>query len=201
MKHHLKHFGSDRSEEWGKFAGRKHKFGHGGQGHHGHGGPGHHGHKGHGFGWKKHWWSAAFQEALTTYDKNDVLTNLDVQHFKPREISVNITEDNNVLVEAKYEEKEDEHGQISRHFVRRYPLPENCDKDRVESRLSSDGVLTIIAPKVDEEQRGRKRVPIIMTGRPAAQPEGRKELESDDNQQPGPRTETETEDDEMIILN
>lgn len=71
---------------------------------------------------------------------------LDVQQFSPDEISVK-TVDNQVVVEAKHEEKQDEHGYISRHFIRRYVLPPSHDLVNVASTLSSDGVLTITAPK------------------------------------------------------
>lgn len=69
-----------------------------------------------------------------------------MQQFSPDEISVK-TVDNHVVVEAKHEEKQDEHGYISRHFVRRYVLPPSHDLVNITSTLSSDGVLTITAPK------------------------------------------------------
>lgn len=53
-------------------------------------------------------------------DKFQVI--LDVQQFKPDEITVK-TSDKYIVVEGKHEEKQDEHGYISRHFVRRYMLP------------------------------------------------------------------------------
>lgn len=71
---------------------------------------------------------------------------LDVQQFSPEEITVK-TRDNCVIVEAKHEERQDEHGFIQRHFVRRYVLPSTHDVMNVTSSLSSDGVLTITAPQ------------------------------------------------------
>lgn len=47
---------------------------------------------------------------------------LDVQQFKPNEISVKTT-DKEITVEGKHEEQTDEHGQVYRHFIRRYALP------------------------------------------------------------------------------
>lgn len=47
---------------------------------------------------------------------------LDVQQFTPNEITVKVT-DKYVLVEGKHEEKQDEHGYVSRQFSRRYMLP------------------------------------------------------------------------------
>jgi crystallin alpha B len=71
---------------------------------------------------------------------------LDVQQFAPSEITVK-TLDNTVIVEGKHEEKQDEHGFVSRHFVRRYILPKDIEVNNVVSSLSSDGVLTVTAPK------------------------------------------------------
>lgn len=78
--------------------------------------------------------------------RSDPQVILDVQQFSPDEITVK-TVDNHVTVEAKHEEKQDEHGYVSRHFVRRYVLPSSHDLVNVTSTLSSDGVLTITAPK------------------------------------------------------
>lgn len=71
---------------------------------------------------------------------------LDVQQFSPNEITVRVIE-NAVVVEGKHDEKMDEHGYISRHFVRKYVLPKDAVLSDVTSALSSDGVLTITAPK------------------------------------------------------
>ncbi|KAL0117107.1 hypothetical protein PUN28_010147 [Cardiocondyla obscurior] len=95
---------------------------------------------------------------------------LDVQQFSPDEISVK-TVDNHVVVEAKHEEKQDEHGYISRHFVRRYVLPPTHDLANITSTLSSDGVLTITAPKKNVTPAGTERViDVVRTGVPAARP-------------------------------
>lgn len=52
-----------------------------------------------------------------------------------------------VVVEAEHEERLDEHGYISRRFKRRYVLPEDVEVDLFTSSLSSDGILTLFAPK------------------------------------------------------
>lgn len=70
---------------------------------------------------------------------------VDVQHFQPNEISVK-TEDKFVIVHAKHEDKQDDHGYIQREFTRRYQLPEGFKPENVNSTLSSDGVLVIKAP-------------------------------------------------------
>ncbi|XP_012253746.2 protein lethal(2)essential for life-like isoform X2 [Athalia rosae] len=104
-------------------------------------------------------------------DKDKFQVILDVQQFAPEEITVK-TIDNNVIVEAKHEEKQDEHGYISRHFVRRYLLPSTHKVSDVTSSLSSDGVLTITAPKKSLTAPGTERVVnIIKTGLPAVKAE------------------------------
>lgn len=89
---------------------------------------------------------------------------LDVQHFEPKEIEVK-TENNTIIVHAKHEEKEDEHGYISREFTRRYQLPEGYQAENVVSTLSSDGVLMIKAPKPTEAGEGKvHHIQIQQTG-------------------------------------
>ncbi|XP_055604533.1 protein lethal(2)essential for life-like [Uranotaenia lowii] len=96
--------------------------------------------------------------------KDKWLINLDVQQFSPEELTVK-TVDNAIIVEGKHEEKQDEHGYISRHFVRRYVLPKDLDPKAVVSSLSSDGVLTVTAPKKpqlqDSAAQQQREVPIV----------------------------------------
>nr|CAD7199475.1 unnamed protein product [Timema douglasi] len=97
---------------------------------------------------------------------NEDLVNLDVQQFKPEEIKVK-TVDNYIVVEGKHEERKDEHGFISREFQRRYLLPEGVDPQAVTSTLSSDGILSIAAPKVVPAVGNERAVPITHTNAPA----------------------------------
>ncbi|CAK1595470.1 unnamed protein product [Parnassius mnemosyne] len=97
-------------------------------------------------------------------DKDKFQVNLDVQHFAPEEITVK-TADGFIVIEGKHEEKKDEHGYISRQFVRRYALPEGCRPETVESKLSSDGVLTVVAPRQQQAAlKDERAVPIQQTG-------------------------------------
>jgi crystallin alpha B len=104
------------------------------------------------------------QPASAVVDKDKFQATLDVQHFRPEELTVKVA-DGVVTVEGKHEEKQDEQGFISRHFVRRYVLPEDHDINKVESKLSSDGVLTITAPKICA-QEGCRSIPVIRTNHP-----------------------------------
>ncbi|KAJ8958814.1 hypothetical protein NQ318_019574 [Aromia moschata] len=111
--------------------------------------------------------------STVTFDKDKFQAHLDVQQFKPEEITVKVTGENTLTIEGKHEEKEDEHGHIYRHFVRKYVLPKNCDMSRVESKISTDGVLMITAPRQDEKEVEHKTVPITQTGGAGKSGEGR----------------------------
>ncbi|EEB10971.1 protein lethal, putative [Pediculus humanus corporis] len=102
-----------------------------------------------------------------TSNENEFKINLDVQQFPPECLNVKVV-DNSVIVEGKHEERADEHGYISRQFTRRYVLPDNVDPSTVVSNLSSDGVLTVAAPKKIAPAPANERVvPIVHTQQPA----------------------------------
>ncbi|KAA1414348.1 Hsp20 family protein [Nocardioides humilatus] len=115
--------------------------------------------------------SLARQESSSTINltKEKFEVILDVQQFTPDEITVKAS-NNTVVVEGKHEEKQDEHGFISRQFTRRYILPTGYEVNDLVSTLSSDGVLTVTAPKRPPPNAGERIVPITKTG-PAKQPE------------------------------
>ncbi|KAL7303724.1 hypothetical protein TKK_0003857 [Trichogramma kaykai] len=119
-------------------------------------------------------------------DKDQFKVTLDVQQFSPEEINVKVV-DNHVIVDAKHEEKKDEHGWISRQFTRKYMIPNQCEVDQVESRLSSDGVLTITAPtKKALENNKEKVIKVQYTGQPAIKEQeahSSKEPQAEDNAQ------------------
>lgn len=86
---------------------------------------------------------------------------IDVQQFSPDEIVVK-TVDKSIVVEGKHQEqKRDEQGYIARQFVRRYILPESHDMSQVTSSLSSDGILTVQAPKLVGSISESEKVPVI----------------------------------------
>ncbi|XP_031836307.1 protein lethal(2)essential for life [Nomia melanderi] len=101
-------------------------------------------------------------------DKNKFEVTLDVSQFVANEVNVKVV-DQNVIVEAKHDEKEDEHGWVSRRFVRKYIVPSQCDIDRVESRLSNDGILSITVPRKEplKPESSEKIIKIQYTGKPA----------------------------------
>lgn len=96
-------------------------------------------------------------------DKDIFQLSLDVQQFSPEELTVKSLDKNFIVVEGKQEEREDEHGYISRHFIRKYKLPEEFNSMSIQSNLSSDGLLTVTAIK-KEVKSDEKEIPIKLTG-------------------------------------
>ncbi|XP_062543265.1 protein lethal(2)essential for life-like [Armigeres subalbatus] len=97
-------------------------------------------------------------------DKDKFQINLDVQQFAPNEVSVKLS-GNNIIIEGKHEEKQDDHGYISRHFIRRYNIPPGHDSNHIKPTISSDGILTISAPKkAIMSSNGGESIPIVQTG-------------------------------------
>ncbi|XP_050522054.1 alpha-crystallin A chain-like [Daktulosphaira vitifoliae] len=100
-------------------------------------------------------------------DHKNFKVNLDVQQFKPEEVSVKVDNNGYIVVQGEHEERSDEHGFVSRQFTRRYKMPENVDPNTVMSQLSSDGVLSIMAPKKTSDKSGERPVPIVHTNQPS----------------------------------
>lgn len=71
----------------------------------------------------------------------------------------------NIVIEGKHGEKEYGHSLISRHFVRKYVLPEGYKPEEVISSQSLDGVLSVMAPRQKPTaEEGERIVPIERTG-------------------------------------
>nr|ADX36150.1 heat shock protein 23 [Delia antiqua] len=124
---------------------------------------------------------------LATVGKDGFQVCMDVQQFKPSELNVKVI-DNCVIVEGKHEEREDDHGFITRHFVRRYALPKGYDSNKVQSTLSSDGVLTVSVPKpqIEDKSSNERQIQIQQVG-PAhlnVKENPKEEKESDKEQPP-----------------
>uniref|UniRef100_A0A1B6LKJ3 SHSP domain-containing protein n=1 Tax=Graphocephala atropunctata TaxID=36148 RepID=A0A1B6LKJ3_9HEMI len=98
--------------------------------------------------------------------KDNFKISLDVQQFKPNELSVKIVDDF-LVVEGKHGEQTDEYGLVSRQFTRRYRLPPDVDVQALQCSLSSDGVLQIDAPKKPPVLGSERIVPIIATRKPS----------------------------------
>lgn len=114
--------------------------------------------------------SLRFEDSGATIsdDSNQFKVNLDVQQFKPSEINVKVVDDY-LVVDGKHEEKRDKHGFISRQFTRRYKLPDNIIQENISSSISSDGILSISAPKKSQAigNGNERQIPIVQTNTPA----------------------------------
>ncbi|CAG5136226.1 unnamed protein product [Candidula unifasciata] len=84
---------------------------------------------------------------------------LDLHHFRPEE--VNITSDNvKIVINAKHEEKEDNHGFVTREMTRIYKLPPDVDAKSVTSTMNGQGVLTIRVAKRAPEAPKEIQIPV-----------------------------------------
>ncbi|XP_072283474.1 heat shock protein beta-6 [Pyxicephalus adspersus] len=92
-------------------------------------------------------------------DKDQFSVLLDVKHFSPEELTVKVVGDC-VEVHAKHEERQDEHGFISREFHRRYKIPSSVNPASITSALASDGLLSIQAPVVEAGKAEERSIPI-----------------------------------------
>lgn len=108
--------------------------------------------------------ASGISEVISEKDKFKVMLN--VKQFSPEEITVK-TVDNAIVIHGKHEEKQDEHGFVSREFNRRYMLPEGVNPEKVTSSLSPDGVLTISAPRQKKDVPQNERV-VPITLQPSA---------------------------------
>jgi len=124
----------------------------------------------------------------STIGKDGFQVCLDVQQFAPNEISVK-TVDNSIIVEAKHEERQDEHGYVSRQFARRYTLPEGFNIKDVVTQLSSDGILTIKAPPEPKalEKENVRVLQIQQTGPARLNTANKEAMDVDQVQQNGPK--------------
>uniref|UniRef100_A0A2P2I3V4 Alpha-crystallin A chain-like n=1 Tax=Hirondellea gigas TaxID=1518452 RepID=A0A2P2I3V4_9CRUS len=92
--------------------------------------------------------------------------SIEVPQFTPEELKVRVSQEGQLLeVEGRHEERADEHGLVSRHFIRKYKLPEDAMIELVSSSLSPDGVLTIETPRKPPQppRTTEREVPIEKT--------------------------------------
>ncbi|KAJ7320613.1 hypothetical protein JRQ81_020124 [Phrynocephalus forsythii] len=105
-------------------------------------------------------------------DRDKFTIFLDVKHFSPEDLSVKVIEDF-VEIHGKHNERQDDHGYISREFHRRYRLPSNVDQSAITCSLSADGMLTFSAPKVQanaDPSHSERPIPVTREEKPASAP-------------------------------
>ncbi|XP_038129920.1 alpha-crystallin B chain-like [Cyprinodon tularosa] len=107
------------------------------------------------FSWNFPWMRPSFMRWLNwpenghsemRMEKDRFVIYLDMKHFAPEELSVNVS-DEFITVLAKHENRQDDLGFVSREFLRKYGVPSGVLVADITSNLSSDGVLTITVPR------------------------------------------------------
>ncbi|KAL4636080.1 retinitis pigmentosa 1-like 1 protein [Arapaima gigas] len=83
--------------------------------------------------------------SLVRSERGRWTVSLDINQFAPEEITIKLKE-GYLEITGKHDERQDEHGFVSRCFIRRYKLPANADLEHITSYLSGDGVLSVEAP-------------------------------------------------------
>jgi HSP20 family molecular chaperone IbpA len=104
-----------------------------------------------------------------TNDPTQFQVKLDVAHFGPSEITVKAVEGNAIEITGNHEEKQDEHGYISRSFTRKYVLPKDVETHKITSSLTPEGMLTVTAPKrtVNALKGGEIVIPVAIEAAPS----------------------------------
>ncbi|XP_039250488.1 body wall muscle protein HR-29-like [Styela clava] len=94
---------------------------------------------------------------------------ISVQDFEPEDLKVKV-QGNDLIVEARKEEKKEEGGMLAhsfRQFRRTFTLPEGVDKKNLTSALSRGGILEIEAPRVApvqvEKQEEKKKIDVTFS--------------------------------------
>lgn len=106
-------------------------------------------------------------ETFVTESDRYVLT-LDVRQFKAEEIQVKVA-DETISVSGKHEEKQDEGNFSYQEYSRKHSLPPGVRASDVKCVLSSDGILTITAPRKEQPalQQSERTIAIKHSGLPA----------------------------------
>merc|ERR1711974_25841 len=102
-------------------------------------------------------------EELKVVEAGDkVEVSLDTAGYKPDELKVTAGR-GLVCVEGKHEER-NQSGEVmvSRQMSRQYHLPASADPAQVSSNLSRDGVFLITIPKIQQQHKLDRNVPITM---------------------------------------
>uniref|UniRef100_A0A452VNW5 Alpha-crystallin A chain n=1 Tax=Ursus maritimus TaxID=29073 RepID=A0A452VNW5_URSMA len=105
-------------------------------------------------------------------DRDKFVIYLDVKHFSPEDLTVKVLEDF-VEIHGKHNERQDDHGYISREFHRRYRLPSNVDQSALSCSLSADGMLTFSGPKVPsgmDAGHSERAIPVSREEKPSSAP-------------------------------
>eukprot|EP00094_Tigriopus_californicus_P005637 TCALIF_05434-PA protein Name:"Similar to HSPB1 Heat shock protein beta-1 (Bos taurus)" AED:0.19 eAED:0.19 QI:68/0/0/1/0/0/2/0/585 len=101
-------------------------------------------------------------KAKVSYDEDKFQVELDVQDYRPEELSIK-TEGDVLVVLAKHETKTETGGSfVSKQFEQRFTLPAGVKPESISSSLSKNGTLTVSAPR----EMGRSDLSGFKSSRP-----------------------------------
>ncbi|GFO22503.1 heat shock protein beta-1 [Plakobranchus ocellatus] len=84
---------------------------------------------------------------------------LDLSHYKPEEVKIK-TDSHKITIQAKHEERQDNHGFVSRQMTRSYKLPNDVDPNSATSSMNSNGTLSIKMSKTALEAPKEVNIPV-----------------------------------------
>ncbi|XP_042889967.1 uncharacterized protein LOC122264926 isoform X2 [Penaeus japonicus] len=91
------------------------------------------------------------QVSIVTSDNTSYKIVLDAQDFMNGDLKVKVVGETEVVVEGRVEKREEGRSSVSSHSFRRcFSLPKHVDMTTITSVMSSDGILTIVASKMEE---------------------------------------------------
>lgn len=108
---------------------------------------------------KQYWIPVRVSGEQVVNDDEEFRITLDISNFSPDEITLK-TKNSRVVVHARHAERADVHGLIEREFKRQYILPKDVDPNEVTSSLSTSGILTLKAPKINKDNDKERIIPI-----------------------------------------
>lgn len=108
---------------------------------------------------KQYWFPVKVSGEKVINNDDEFIIKLDISSFSPDEITLK-TKNSRIVVHAKHDERADEYGLIEREFKRQYILPKDVDPIEVTSSLSSSGILTLKAPKINKDNGKERIIPI-----------------------------------------
>jgi len=86
-------------------------------------------------------------KAKVSYDQNKFMVEFSVKDYTPEELSIK-TEGDVLIVLAKQESKtKGGTSVVSKQFEQRFSLPSGVNPEKISSKLSNEGVLTVSAPR------------------------------------------------------
>ncbi|XP_069981333.1 protein lethal(2)essential for life-like [Penaeus vannamei] len=98
------------------------------------------------------------QAITVTSDSSSHKIVLDMHDFMGGDVKVKVVGEKELVVEGRMEKEEGRSSMSAHSFRRRFSLPHLTDMTAITSVMSSDGILTITVPEVEEDARQKATV-------------------------------------------